>query len=455
MQRINVRKVRVKSRSVTPNLGFLAIAGVTTQSSKKAPVRTAPIDDGRRKKVALMDAKIAKMQQQLAMLNRLQKERKKRLERMAREEHLHKKRMKKLARLEKQRLAQQKRAEQQQRLRLKRREQALQAKLAQAQKAHRRKWTQELLQIQQQRAQLDKEVNQKKQRLAQLRKQTKKEILLAAQRRLLNKRLIRQEKDEITALRKQRSSEKKRLARLRTLVARQKKLRREQSRLRAILAAKKARSRKQRRLRRHAQKRLARIKRESARIKKQKKKIDEKKRLAQRALQQFNKGSCSQAASYFRKAGRTELSKKLKEFETNMNMGRGAYNRRNVVVAIPLLERALTLDLEIGGGRSRFTRSIRGMLANLYMIKGRIEMTRNDYSGAFLYLRTARRYMPKHGRVQYYLKKLRNKAHHYYKLATTQYKDDVRMKRRYLQNVTRILYPHDALYKKALQELNR
>jgi hypothetical protein len=95
------------------------------------------------------------------------------------------------------------------------------------------------------------------------------------------------------------------------------------------------------------------------------------------------------------------------------------------------------------------------MLANLYMIKGLTELSANQYSDAFLYFRTARRYKRNHSRVKHYLARLRNKAQQFYKLATTQYAGNKRMQRRYLNNVTRLIYPNDPLYAKAINLLNK
>ncbi len=299
-----------------------------------------------------------------------------------------------------------------------------------------------------------------------------------AERRRLEKleRLRKAQLKELQRLRAERLAERRRLEKLKKLAQMKIQLAKKRARLAELqrLAAKRQYERMLRRLKKKEErlaKMRARLQRKSRTYRRKRSKgIDKLTRLNRRATRYqrpvtvkrlnkgqrlFNRGKIHAALQWFEQHEKENYLNKLKEFLRVYRQGKAAHQSRNADKAIPKLERAYTLDIDIGEGHSRFTRLIRLMLANMYVSKGMLALSQHFYPSAFIYFSTAKRHHPKHFVANAKLLFLQKLAQKYYKLGKHYQKNNPQLARKYMRKVIRIVPRKSSLYKKARKILDR
>lgn len=294
--------------------------------------------------------------------------------------------------------------------------------------------------------------SEEQKRLRNLQRMSAKQKALAKRERELRQRLREQRQKELKMLRRQRTKEQKRLRRLQRLAAREQQLLARRKRL--LELQRRAFAKRQKAALARLKKQEVALRSKVTNLRNQRRQISKTQNDTANAQASFNKGRLKEARQKFQKRKQGKMLALLNKFKSALREGRRAHQYRNPERAIPKLEQALMLDLELGGGRSVFTRQIRLMLANMYVSRGLMAMSRRNYSSAYLYFSVAHRYNPRHPSLKVNSKKLREIAKGYYKQALAS-KNKPDIARRYLQKVVRIVSPRDPLYRKARRELER
>jgi hypothetical protein len=145
---------------------------------------------------------------------------------------------------------------------------------------------------------------------------------------------------------------------------------------------------------------------------------------------------------------------KLELFLKHWQRGRVAHDERNTPVAIPELNRALTLAIEIGDDppKDSHVRAIRRMLANMFTGQGILQMSRKNYPQARVYFIHARNYQPEDKLIKDKFQELRDIAEAYYKRAI-ETRDKPTYAHPLLHKALRLIAANDPLYKKIQKEL--
>ncbi len=124
----------------------------------------------------------------------------------------------------------------------------------------------------------------------------------------------------------------------------------------------------------------------------------------------FKKGNLNKAQQMA--AGKAQ--KWVSEFTRMYYDGQMAHDKRSANRALPKLERALTLELLICRGKSKFHGSLRSMLTAMYVQKGILALNQSNYTAAYLYFSRGRRHSPRSEAAKQNLSKLQKIAKNLY-----------------------------------------
>lgn len=203
-------------------------------------------------------------------------------------------------------------------------------------------------------------------------------------------------------------------------------------------------------------KRLARLKSLAAlRKRAQRKRQYRRRRHRPYGVRLFCKGQVKSAMRWFAKRRRKRIVQKIRTFQSSFRLGQHAHNRRDPDTAIPELERALTLELEISASKSLFSRKIRRMLSNMYVSKGLLAMSQRSHSSAYIYFSVAKRHYRKHPTALLGLKQLAGIAKKIFKNAKRYEKTAPPLFRKHMRKVLQIVPKRSALYKKVSKLLHK
>ncbi|MBU50525.1 MAG: hypothetical protein CL920_17755 [Deltaproteobacteria bacterium] len=169
----------------------------------------------------------------------------------------------------------------------------------------------------------------------------------------------------------------------------------------------------------------------------------------------YRVGQIDKALKHFKKTNQTEKYSNTKKFQMAFRKGRLAHNNRNTSVAIPALLKSFNLDREIADGNSRYTRQIRMMLANMYVSRGLLSMSRQQNGIAFRHFQTASRYYPRNSTSKAKLKELRALAAKYLKDGEQLLASNPAQGKQLLRKASRFVPRTDKIFKKAQNLLNK
>ena len=249
-------------------------------------------------------------------------------------------------------------------------------------------------QSKQQLAQLKQQALQEKQQLGELRKLKEQNEKLLQQQQALE---LQREK-----ARKQRLHRE--VTRLAARKARLKKAMMALKRRRARVRRRRARAR---RVRRRRIRRLATLRKQRTKHRHQWKVRRQKKRDYR---YYFRKGNLNKAQEL--SFGRD--NKRVMEFMRMYFDGQAAYTKRSANRALPKLERALTLELQICKGRSTYHHELRKMLGEMYVLKGIQSFSSQNFPTSYLYFSRSLRHTPRSEAARSNIKKLGRIAAHLY-----------------------------------------
>lgn len=167
----------------------------------------------------------------------------------------------------------------------------------------------------------------------------------------------------------------------------------------------------------------------------------------------FNQGKFVEAQHIYQKRKQGDMAEKITEFQTSLQKGKQAHDDNNHKTSIPVLEKVLTLDLELGGGKGKFSRLIRQMLSNMYAVKGILAINRQNYSSARVFFGVALRYSPQHKLSLDKMKHLHGIATGYYNDAKTQKKSNPDYAQQLLRKALRLVASQDPLYQQIRNEM--
>lgn len=290
-------------------------------------------------------------------------------------------------------------------------------------------------------------------RLKKLKSLSAKERALVEKERANRKKLQQERFAELATIKKQREAEQRRLKRIQQRASKMQRLaqrekhlaiqRRKLAKLR-LIALKKKHSKQLQMLKEQESKLAKRM----HTIRRRKKRIKRERSTESQAQVAFNKGKLKTALAIFSKNGNKKMAHMVKDFRAAYYAGSRESRNRNASSAIPHLEKAHMLDLELGGGKSIYTKRVRAMLGNMHIYRGLLAMSRRSYESAYVYFNVAKRYTPRHRSIRSKLKELRKQAKKYFAQGKANTKQP-RIARRYLQKVIRLVPPDDKLYRRA------
>jgi tetratricopeptide (TPR) repeat protein len=175
-----------------------------------------------------------------------------------------------------------------------------------------------------------------------------------------------------------------------------------------------------------------------------------------RGLLFFKRGDLTNAKTAFEKEGKSKQAAKISAFQKVFLDARSAYAVRNPTIAIPSLLQANEVDRFISGSKSVYTKLIKTMLADMFFVKGKQQMAMRNFSGfasAFAQFSRAVQYKPRHPSSRSAIKKLRELAGGW--LARAKKLGKSHEGRRLLNNVQRVVFRTDPLYKEAATLLKK
>lgn len=358
------------------------------------------------------------------------------------------------------------------------------------------KASQARLKVTQERLRLQKEqLKEQQKRMAILRKQLeekqRQDQARQAQekkRQEAQKKLIQEQQKQLDELRKQREDYTNRIKSMKGLLAREKELRKQN---RALLQQKQQAAQLGQKEKAALGQKLQKLQRELAQMKKLKKKFAAnqqkfrktrkagKKRLAmlqrsarkayrrrrrrRRSLKSrrqaymqrlFNKGDFSSLKRYFKRIRKHKELQKLESFVSLYRDARSAYDTNDYHIAVPKLERSLTLAMDLGGPKNRYNIILRTKLANMYYGKGRLALNQEAHVSAFIYFNSALQYLPSHKLSLAQIANLAVMAESLRKRAQS-YPANSRMRRQLLVKAGRLVPKNSKLSRRIQKELER